>query len=191
MNNKLQLGLVVVLIVVIAISCSPVQRRSTISNTPSSRSSAQEQVTETISPAKESVYTLISGSCNAENCLFVTEAERDYPIGLATVTGYYAQIEPSAFEQTKRCDSFIIAEGPSALIQSILSLIERGNTVYTKNDLGEPVISLDLSTLMESEKQQLLSSSTDKPISVVLLATSPTDQGAPICYSRFQILRVE
>jgi len=146
---------------------------------------------DTVSAGQESEYTLVDGQCNNENCLFVTEAESDFLIGVAAVSGYYAQLERSAFEQTKRCDSFIITGGSSVLIQSLLSLIEHGNTVYLKNDPGQPIISLDLNTLPESEKQRLISSSASKPVSIVLLATKPNPQGAPVCFSHFEILRVK
>jgi hypothetical protein len=151
----------------------------------------QRQAIEMTSPIPQREYTLVGETCDNANCLFVNEGEPDYPIGVATVTGYYAQIERSAFEQTKQCDSFIITQGPSVLIQSILSLIKHGNTVYTQNDRGQPVISFDLTNLMQSEKQRLISSSASEPVPVVLLATSPNHQDAPVCYSRFDILRVE
>jgi hypothetical protein len=146
---------------------------------------------ETLSPDQESEYTLIDGKCNRENCLFFKQTEADFLTGVATVSGYYAQVERSAFEQTKQCDSFIVEEGPPALIQSLLSLIEQGNTVYIKNELEQPVVSLDLNTLTESEKQRLTSSSISQPVSIVLLAMSPTYQDAPVCFSHFEILRVE
>jgi hypothetical protein len=36
-----------------------------------------------------------------------------------------------------------------------------------------------------------MSSSPLQPVSIVLLATSPTHQGAPVCYSRFELLRLK
>lgn len=151
----------------------------------------KEVLLQILASYQKSEYSLIGGKCNSENCLFVTEAEGDFPIGVTTISGYYAQLERSAFEQTKQCDSFIITEGPPALIQSLLSLIKQGNTVYTKNDLDQPIVSLDLNMLTESEKQRLISSSVSKPLSIVLLATNPIYQGVPVCFSHFEILRVE
>jgi hypothetical protein len=78
---------------------------------------------------------------------------------LATVSGYYVQLERTAFEQTKLCDSLIITKASPALLESLLSLIEQGNTVYTKNDLDQSIISLNLDVLSEDEKQGLVSSS--------------------------------
>ena len=153
-------------------------------------SRTQAQTTETISPSQERKYTLIDANCDNEACLFVAEAERDFLIGAATVSGYYVRLERSAFDQTERCHSFVLTEGPPALIRSLLSLIEHGNTLYTKNDLNQPVISLDLSTLTEAENRQIVSSSASEPISLVLLATGPSYQGVPVCFSHFEILRV-
>src|SRR5215216_3568096 len=100
-------------------------------------SSVQNQAaTPTVLPSdQESGYTLIDRTCSSESCLFFKQAEADYLTGVATVSGYYTQLERSAFEQTKQCDSFIILDGPPALFRSLLSLIEQGNTVYTKNEL--------------------------------------------------------
>ena len=173
---------ILILVSLGAVSCSFVQNRAA---TPTVLTS------ETASSDLESEYTLTGGKCNSENCLFFKQAEADYLIGVATVSGYYTQLERSVFEQTKQCDSFIIVEGPPALIQSLLSLIEQGNTVYTKNELEQPVVSLDLNTLSESEKQRLTSSSASQPVSLVLLATNPTYQGVPVCFSHFEILRVK
>lgn len=150
-----------------------------------------EQPIETSSPTSSGRYTLIDDRCDEENCLLIAETEQDYPIGVVKVTGYYAKIERSAFGQTGLCDSFVITEGSPVLVHSILSLIEQGNTVYIKNDAGQPVISLDISGLTEREQQRLLSSSVQQTVSIVLLATGPTHQGAPVCYSRFQILRLK
>src|SRR5215208_464736 len=124
--NRLHFGIAFVTVAFGAISCS-------------SPSAAQVQITATTSPSQESEYTLIGGECTKKNCLFTERAEPDFLIGLATVSGYYVQLERSAFEQTKWCDSFTIAEGPPALIQSLSSLVEHGNTVYTKNDLDQVI----------------------------------------------------
>jgi len=149
------------------------------------------QATETLSATQETGYTLVGERCDVENCLFINPTEQNFPIGVATITGYYVQLERSAFEQTKQCDSFVLTEGSPALIQSLLSLIESGNTVYTKNDLNQAVISLDLSTLAVPEKEQVILSGASRPVSLTLLATGPTAQDAPVCFSHFEILRVK
>jgi hypothetical protein len=158
---------------------------------PSLPTSAQTHTTETPSPNQGREHILIGDKCNSENCLFFTQGEPDWLIGVATVVGYYVELERSAFEQTKRCDSFVITDGAPALVQSLLSLIAQGNTLYTKNDLDQPIISLDLNNLSELEKQRLISSSAAGPTALVLLAPNPPNYGVPVCFSHFEILRVE
>ena len=96
----------------------------------------------------------------------------------------------TCLEQTKRCDSFVITDGAPALVQLLLSLIAQGNTLYTKNDLDQPIISLDLNNLSELEKQRLVSSSATGPSALVLLAPNPPNYGVPVCCSHCEILRV-
>ncbi|MEO7840065.1 MAG: hypothetical protein ABIU06_12010 [Anaerolineales bacterium] len=172
--NKVHFGIAVVIVTLGTISCSPIQT-----------------ATPTGSPKQESEYALVDGSCNSENCLFRFTQEQNFLVGLATVSGYYAQLERTAFEQTNRCDSFIITRATPALIESLLSLIEHGNTVYMKNDSDQPIISLNLDALTEDEKQRLASSSESQQVKLVLLATNPSPQGAPVCFSHFEILRVK
>ena len=173
---------ILILVTLGAVSCSFVQSQAA---TPTVLTS------ETASSDQESEYTLTGGECNSENCLFFKQAEAEFLIGVATVSGYYVQLERTAFEQTKRCDSLIITTGSPALIESLLSLIEQGNTVYTKNDLDQPIISLNLDALNDNEKQRLVSSSESQQVSLVLLATNPSPQGVPVCFSHFEILRVK
>jgi hypothetical protein len=144
-----------------------------------------------LQPANAGGYTLAGERCSAESCLFVTDSQTDYPVGLARVSGYYIQLERSAFEVTKQCDSVVITDGPPVLVQSILALIEQGNTVYTRDEAGQPIISIDPGTLSDLDRQRLLESSPAEPVSLVLLADSPGAQDAPVCFSRFSILKLE
>ncbi len=176
--NRLHFGIAVVIVTLGRIGCSPA-------------SSTQAEMTKTNFSSQESEYTLIDGKCDSGDCLFIEEADQDVLIGIATVSGYYAQLERSAFEHTKQCDSFVITKAAPSLTQFLLSMIEHGNTVYIKNDLNQPIISLELNMLTEPEKQRLVSSSISQPVSVVLLATSSSPQGAPVCFSQFEILRVK
>lgn len=173
-RNKLPFSIAIAILTLGVIGCSPIQKTTVIS-----------------SSSQEHAYILIDGRCDNENCLFRSSEEQNFLVGVATVSGYYVQLERTAFEQTKLCDSFIITEGSPALIESLLTLIEQGNTVYTKNDLDQPIISLNLDVLNDDEKKRLVSSSEPQQISLVLLATNPSPQGAPVCFSHFEILRVK
>ena len=172
--NKVPFGFAIAILTLAVIGCSPIQTATPMSP-----------------PGQPSEYTLVDGRCHNETCLFRSSEEQNFLVGVATASGYYVQLERTAFEQTKRCDSFIITEGSPALIESLLSLIEQGNTVYTKNDLDQPIISLNLDALNDEEKQRLVSSSELQQISLVLLATNPSPQGAPVCFSHFEILQVK
>jgi len=118
--------------------------------------------------------------------------DKDYPIGTATIVGYYTQIEKSSFDDIEHvCDSFVIVGGSQAIIKSVLTLVNRGNTVYSKNERNQPVISLDLATLHELETERILNSTPDKPVEMIVLANSPTYMGVGACFTRFEILRVK
>jgi hypothetical protein len=172
--NKLLFSIAIAIITLGVIGCSPIQT-----------------ATRMRSPSQPSEYALVDGRCNSEGCLFRSSEEQNFLVGLATASGYYVQLERTAFEQTKLCDSLIITKASPALIESLLSLIEQGNTVYTKNELDQPTISLNLDALSDDEKKRLMSSSESQQVSLVLLATNPSPQGAPVCFSHFEILGVK
>ena len=172
--SKVSVGIAIAIITLGVIGCSPIQTTTPMS-----------------APSQASEYALVGGRCHNETCLFKSSEEQNFLVGVATISGYYVQLERTAFEQTKLCESFIITKGSPALIESLLSLIEQGNTVYTKNDLDQPIISLNLDALNDNEKQRLVSSSESQQVSLVLLATNPSPQGVPVCFSHFEILRVK
>lgn len=128
--------------------------------------------------------------CRKDECLFVSPSEPDHPVGIAVVRGYYAKVERTGFGETKFCDSFVIVDGSQVLISSYLSLIKAGNTVNSKNELNQPIISLDLSQVEAKDRQKILASSKDKTIEVLLLSPIPRGMGAPVCYSPVEIIKV-
>jgi hypothetical protein len=135
----------------------------------------------------------VSGGCNKEECLFRTEAESegDYPVGVATVKGYYARLERVGFgDEKKVCDSFVIVGGSQELIRSILALVDAGNGVYSKNELNQPVIVLDLNVLDKSETRKVAASTPKELVELIVLAHAPSHMGAPLCFTRFEILKV-
>src|SRR5687768_4584705 len=99
MMNRLHFRTTILILVTLGvISCSFVQNSAATPTVLPSENLSQDQ---------ESAYVLIGEKCNIENCLFFKQVEADFLIGVATVSGYYTQLERSAFEQTKQCDSFI------------------------------------------------------------------------------------
>jgi hypothetical protein len=128
--------------------------------------------------------------CHKNECLFVSPSVPDYPVGIATVRGYYTQAERTAFSDTKLCDSLVIVGGSQVLINSYLSLIEAGNSVNSKNELNQPIISLDLNGVEARDKQRILASSADQPVEMLLLSPIPPGRSAPACYSPVEIVKV-
>ena len=129
--------------------------------------------------------------CRKDECLFTSPASPDYPVGIATVRGYYAQVKRTAFSETKLCDSFVIVGGSKEIIRSILSLIdEAGNGLYRKNELNQPVISLDLNVLQDSEEKALIGSTSEKFVDLIVLVHPPQPRSAPTCGTLIEILKV-
>jgi hypothetical protein len=136
-------------------------------------------------------YDLVSDYCRHGQCLF-TGAEGNLLIGIATLRGYFARVERTAWGETQVCDSFVITSGSKALMDFYLSLIDGGNTVNSKNELNQPIINLDLSGLSESEKQKLLASTAKNPVPLVVLSFKPAKEGeVGACYSFIEILKVD
>jgi hypothetical protein len=69
-------------------------------------------------------------------------------------------------------------------------LIKAGNSVNSKNELNQPIISLDLSQVEAKDRQKILASSKDKTIEVLLLSPIPRGMGVPVCYSPVEIIKV-
>jgi hypothetical protein len=128
--------------------------------------------------------------CHKNECLFVSPSESNYPVGVATVRGYYTKIQRTSFSDTKLCDSFVIVDGSQVLINSYLSLIAAGNSVNSKNELNQPIISLDLSVVDRQDKQRILASSKGDTVEVLLLSPIPQGRSAPVCYSSVEIIKV-
>jgi hypothetical protein len=146
-------------------------------------------VAQTTGVCKSTNYCLQT-DCRKDECLFASPAEPYYPVGIATVRGYYAKVERTSFRKTKLCDSFVIIGGSQVLINSYLSLIEAGNSVNSKNELNQPIISLELRQVEAEDRQKILASSQDNPIEVLLLSPIPPGRSAPVCYSSAEIIKV-
>jgi hypothetical protein len=203
------LGLLILSISVTAVACSRISQASPSRCTPFvmtqviTKAPIQLKCTQEVStptpilkntspppgvPPSLGNFSLILGECAREECLF--REDINYPVGIATISGYYTQIERNGFDGSKKCDSFVIVDGSKEIIRSILSLIDEGNGVYLKNDLNQPVISLDLNVLEDSEKRALIGSTPDKLVDLLILAHQPEPRSAPTCGTRFEILKV-
>jgi hypothetical protein len=137
-------------------------------------------------------FNLVNGVCRKAECLFEPDnlEEGNYPVGLATIRGYYQQQKQTDLEETKVCDVFVVTDGPKELIRSILALIDSGNGIYHKNKANQPIIGLWLTGLKETEKTMLVTSTADKPVEIMVLAHEPGHSGAPLCFTRFEVLKI-
>jgi hypothetical protein len=150
----------------------------------------------TVAPAfsgvcKTTGYCPLS-DCHKDECLFVSPSDAPYVVGLATLRGYYTQIEKTGFNNiSEQCDSFVIVDGSRELILSYLSLIEAGNGVNSKNELNQPIISLDFQQVDEQDKQRILSSTKTRLIELLVVSPIAGGRGAPTCYPPVEIVTIK
>ncbi len=133
-----------------------------------------------------------AGDCRRQECLFrSTYGDRDYLVGVATLTGYYTRIERLGWGQSSAvCDSFVIVGGPSELIRLTLAQVDRGNSLNSKNAANQPVVSIDLGALTTLEANQIRASTARDPVALVVVAHGLLRPGPPLCYSQYDIVRV-
>ncbi|HBR81031.1 MAG: hypothetical protein UX09_C0019G0006 [Candidatus Uhrbacteria bacterium GW2011_GWE2_45_35] len=133
-------------------------------------------------------FELINNYCSSVECLFNVNNSK-YPLGLAVIEGYYSPVERTAWEETKECDSFTVTGGSEELIRVMVELVDGGNTVHSKNELGQPIINLGLDLISDSEFEAIKNSDLDNPIELTVLLTTPPDIGVEVCYRDVIVLR--
>jgi len=138
--------------------------------------------------ANSVVYNLVNNRCFIDECLF-NVSNSNYPLGSAVIKGYYSPVERSAWDETKKCDSFTITGGSDNLIRAMVDLVDSGNTIHSKNDLNQPVINLGLDLLSQREKQGIFKSNNDNQIELIVFNDSPRGVGVPVCYRDVVVLR--
>jgi hypothetical protein len=135
-------------------------------------------------------FILYNGRCDKYNCLFTSKESKYLVLGLATISGFYTSIQKTAWNETKQCDNFVITGGNTGVIDYILFLIDEANTVNTINEIGQPIINIDVDSLSQEKKQILFSSTNKKPISLTLVSTLGIGTEVPVCFSFFSIIEV-
>ncbi len=133
-------------------------------------------------------FTLINDRCTAEECLFNNNS--NYPMGTAVIKGYYSSVERTAWDVTKKCDGFTITGGSQEIIRAMTDLVDKGNTVHSKNALNQPVINLGLSSISQQEKQTILNSNIKRPIELLIFVDSPVEVGVPVCFEDATVLKI-
>ncbi len=135
-------------------------------------------------------YSLLD-ACSEEECLLWAPDVPNYPIGLATLQGFYTQIEKKDFDnEAYRCDAFVVLAGSMDLIRAYLGLVEEGNAIYSKDDQGHLVLPLSLASLSEDDRSKILSSTEQSPVVLLVLAQPAGFTEAPVCYSHVKVLKV-
>ena len=137
-------------------------------------------------------YDVAGGFCSGQECLFrPTYGDRDYLVGVATFNGYYTRVEKFGFgQQSAVCDSFVVVRGPSELIRLTLAQVDAGNGINSKNAANQPVVSINLGALTTLEANQIRASTARDPVALVVVAHGLLRPGPPLCYSQYDIVRV-
>lgn len=133
-------------------------------------------------------YKLFGITCDLHECLFVESGEEDFPIGIATLKGYYSTIETSWFDNKKYvCDGFAIVGGSMA----IYGFFRNDAHVNGKNEQAHALIMLDLETISKPDADLIKASSAGKPIDLLIYLPSPAHRGlSSPCETRYRIMQV-
>jgi len=103
--------------------------------------------------------------------------------------GYYVKVERTGWGGVT-CDALVVTGGSHRLIRYFLDLVNRGNTVNSKNDLNQPVINLDLVKLEEKVREYLVSSSREHPAQLLVRQKPESAKDAPSCYSFVELIQI-
>ncbi len=133
--------------------------------------------------------SLVNGRCDSSECLVRQSSGEVY--GVASIEGYFARTTREHSGRKKDCDSFVMTGGSEALRDYFAGMVDRGNTVNSKDAEGRPVINLDLSKLDGPDKGRLQGSGSGKSAKMLVLVPIQAGSGAPECFSFVDILRVE
>jgi hypothetical protein len=110
--------------------------------------------------------------------------------GVANITGYYTQVEDSAWEETRVCDSFVVITGSVPFIKSMVARVEAGNSIYKIDELGRLIVHLDINELSEAELQMLMSSNAQSLAELIVFIPMARGRSVDACYSPLQIIGV-
>ncbi len=136
-------------------------------------------------------YALI-GPCNREECLL---ARADFPagmLGIAHVRGYYSTIARAGMNGEQRmCDAFTVVSGSKNLIERYLALVDSGNTLNSKNEAGQLVLTLSLDALSAAEREAITATTSLSPVNLLVMPLPAMGSGEEACYSPVEVLRVD
>jgi hypothetical protein len=156
--------------------------------------------TSAVKEIKDEGYRLLDNVCNTDQCLFLyihpTIPKFNYVHGVGRLSGYYTKYVDKSFwdeessREEKTCDSLTITDGNQELIKTLVGMIDSGNHIYHKNELGQPVVNFSLKHLSKEQQNIFLNSTEDNPVEVVVSKTA--DERAPyyLCFTQMDIVSV-
>jgi hypothetical protein len=138
-------------------------------------------------------YELVGSSCNEKECLFKSGNDIEIiSLGVVTITGYYQQIEEEFENQQKvTCDYFVVVAGSQKFQRELFALIDYGNTVNRRNESGQLVVGISLRALNPTERDKVLGSTSEHPVSLVVLSPTPPASMGDYCLTFVNILKVK
>ena len=133
-------------------------------------------------------YNLL-GPCDESACLFFDNVSHPaYPIGYAIVLGHYLKVERTRDGKTETCDGLVLDNAPAELLSAYEDYFMNDAAVYSQTPDGKSVINIQLWNEDEAAKQTILSSTSEKPITLRLLNEPPLNYGTVACFSPVGIL---
>jgi hypothetical protein len=147
--------------------------------------------TPAVKEIKNEGYKLLDNKCNTDQCLFISPNPKyNYVYGVCRLSGYYTKYVDNFFGDEKSCDSLTIIDGNQELIRTVVAMIDSGNHIYHKNELGQPVVNFSLAHLSKEQKNIFLNSTKDNPIEVIVSKTE--DESVPyyLCFTQMDIISV-
>jgi len=114
--------------------------------------------------------------------------------GEGVIHGYYQPVErivPWDFNgATTTCNGFVVTDGCSELVNELVDLVDRGNTVHSKNEIGQAVINLDFYSMDSLSKEKIRKSDLENQVGLNVLKPKPRGTEAPSCFNFVEVLEV-
>ncbi|MBD3359490.1 MAG: hypothetical protein GF365_02170 [Candidatus Buchananbacteria bacterium] len=112
-------------------------------------------------------------------------------VGVDTITGYYKVREDVGLDGKVFCDTLVVPEYDSALIDGDMEAINSGNIVNVLNEQGQIMLNLDLSVLSEEDKHKIATSTEESMVDVTIFQKYTAPRGSWACESFFKIIDVK
>ena len=114
--------------------------------------------------------------------------QNDPSAGIYLLRGYYVEEEVTAWGQTTTCDRFVVTDGDQQIITEFLELVANDNSINRTNELGQLVMTIDLTPISTDIAGKILSSKTENLVELLVRKRQTEGFGAPACYSFVEII---